>query len=107
MEYRTTCNSAAICENGHLISGNFEENVDLNYCPCCGAKVIHNCSACGEIIHGDISSNPINHIGMTFTIPIGPDLVPNYCPKCGAPFPWKLANDKASHETLRGLEGTS
>ena len=80
---------AAICENGHLVSGNAAETPCLIYCSTCGAK-----------IYGNSHARSKNDFAVTLTIPLIQEFIPNYCEKCGAPFQWKLAKDRAETDSL-------
>lgn len=74
-----------ICLNGHQITSfvNFKPEEMKSYCSDCGAETITTCPYCGKRIPG----------GEYITDDYGLDVytsakVPDYCEKCGKPFPW-------------------
>ena len=87
--------TAVVCENGHLISGNWSE-FRLNpkkYCPECGAKLITSCPNCNAFIPGDIyvehdSGYEEDAPSMLCIHRATQDDIPAYCGECGKPYPW-------------------
>lgn len=75
------CDSALICNNGHIINGSFRTQPQRNqqFCSDCGAPTIHTCPHCGREIPGDYAGD------FGYAIPWD---VPKYCGYCGKPFPW-------------------
>lgn len=71
-----------VCLNGHQITASYEEYPEFrkNFCDICGEKTITSCPQCKTPIQGKYV-NDIVVIG--FETP-----VPDYCHKCGAPYPW-------------------
>lgn len=105
---------AQICENGHVINIHIGEHPECNadYCPLCGAKVLSACPQCERSIPGShnkeisylnpvsgqeydpLSVSPIRTEILTQVTPLINDkdyVVPAYCPRCGAPYPWTAA----------------
>lgn len=73
---------ASICENGHVVS-KYDANKQ-KFCTQCGAKVISNCPTCNHSIQGLVVLN-YAYIGKR------PYTRPDYCPDCGAPYPWTVS----------------
>lgn len=73
--------AALICENGHLINGDYHTNPSNNqpFCSKCGAPTIHECPHC----HKEIPGNYTVEFGYAI-----PWEIPKYCGHCGKPFPW-------------------
>ncbi|MBQ9526699.1 MAG: DUF2321 domain-containing protein [Fretibacterium sp.] len=95
MKYEMT---AVVCENGHLISGDWSD-FRLNpkeYCPECGAKLITNCPHCNAIIPGNICTEHKHYdyyeeeekIEIICTHRATQREIPAFCGKCGKPYPW-------------------
>lgn len=80
-------NNATICLNGHVIS-KFQSNYQ-EYCSQCGAKTYSNCGHCNSPIHG------VTEIKGAVVLGERPYTKPNYCYKCGKPYPWteKILNN--------------
>lgn len=72
--------SILVCKSGHLIARNLpEENIrDHKFCADCGSQTIDSCISCNEKIKPSV--DPVFGFGEN-------DL-PNFCTKCGYPFPW-------------------
>lgn len=73
-----------ICLNGHQINTSFHKESEKNkeHCEICGEKTINKCINCETEIPGDIY---YEFVGAADESP----KVPQYCVKCGFPFPWK------------------
>jgi hypothetical protein len=82
---------ALICKNGHLINSSELEFPSSNteYCKECGAKTIDECKYCNSKIQGAVNNGFYHEFEM-----------PNYCHKCGKPYPWTEERLKALNETI-------
>lgn len=69
-------NNATICLNGHVISE--DESNFLEFCTICGSQTYSSCSKCKSPILG---SETFEYVPKSYT-------KPNYCHKCGEPYPW-------------------
>ena len=97
--------TALICKNGHVINWDMKaspkENVD--FCQQCGGKTISSCGKCGEPIRGRYNDDdPDVYPDLTSGKPI-----PNFCHKCGAPYPWIEEKVEAAREFADLLEELS
>jgi hypothetical protein len=71
-----------VCRNGHVITDllrAFPER-GLSHCDRCGAATLERCPTCGWELPGAIY--------VPGLVPIGRLEPPQYCPCCGAAFPW-------------------
>lgn len=100
--------TAQICENGHLITMNFdtEPHNRKSFCTICSAKTITECPNCKKTIQGclvheyevfdfcnsyneDIFGNSQGNQSHYETEYCTTELdLPSYCHGCGAPYPW-------------------
>ena len=95
-----------ICLNGHQITDEYnrcpEERKDV--CDICGAKTLHTCPNCGEIIRGAYYQSPFINTAIRKRVLSNPNFVssfskkkktplPKHCHKCGTPYPWALKVD--------------
>lgn len=82
----------AICKNGHLESSILKSvYVEEKFCKICGEKLICSCPSCSKDIEGATQDQELSErIGGSSDFEI-----PNYCIKCGKPYPWteKKLND--------------
>lgn len=71
-----------VCENGHKITafGKSKPEDLVERCPQCGAPTITKCKNCGAEIPGH------KHIPGVARLDLSKP--PEYCTKCGKPFPW-------------------
>jgi hypothetical protein len=71
--------SAAVCRRGHpaRIAIEYAEEPIAQRCDTCGAEVLTACPECGQRIRGGF----VGVIG-------GGYIPPDFCDRCGAPFPW-------------------
>ena len=92
MQYHT----ALICENGHVLSSNLEDQVDPpSHCSDCGAQALQHCSGCRKAIRGRQDTHP------SFT----PWPRPAFCHACGEAFPWTKARRQALLDLAAEAEG--
>jgi len=77
-----------VCENGHKITDLFDSYPDhfVERCSGCGAKTISQCPHCQEKIRG------YHHIPGVVGIFDAPP-PPQFCHKCGNPYPWQGKQD--------------
>lgn len=88
-----------VCRNGHVITDllrTFPER-GLNHCDRCGASTVDHCNTCGQSLPGAVYVP-----GM---VPLGRTQPPQFCPTCGAAFPWSrrpapVSSQLATLETL-------
>lgn len=85
---------AQICMNGHTVNSTAHTAPDRNedFCSKCGQRTLTACPACGTDIRGLHRSAS----GFDFTFP-------NYCFKCGKPFPWTQIKLSAIGELVDSL----
>ncbi len=71
-----------VCLNGHQITECYNRYPQhrKDYCEKCGAQTIFKCPGCSTEIKGDYHVDGV--IGSSRTN------VPDFCEKCGKPFPW-------------------
>jgi hypothetical protein len=73
--------TAQICENGHVITRRAESDPRYteDHCSKCGAKTVMACASCSAKIRGHLHGTmPSMH----------EEPAPNFCHKCGKPYPW-------------------
>ncbi len=77
-----------VCLNGHVINSGIRENPEFNedFCNRCGKKTITNCPKCNNPIPGDLQNTGVAFIGFSQS-------APDFCEKCGEPFPWTNKED--------------
>ena len=92
---------AQICISGHVITSSLESNREKSkeYCSKCGEHTISSCQNCNTIIRGDYYIEDI-------CIP-GSFRLPDFCHKCGKPYPWTQAKLEAAQEFADMLEELS
>ena len=90
--------TAQICINGHVINSNVHDNPIHNqdHCDKCGAKTISKCAHCNTEIRGNYEVPDVCCIGDEF-------LAPNFCHKCGKPYPWTESKMEAFREVTDEL----
>ncbi|GEO64431.1 DUF2321 domain-containing protein [Companilactobacillus nantensis] len=72
-----------ICKNGHQLSVTYRGTSDpTEFCPECGKSVISTCQFCHAPIEGWDEPDGIVYLGQRTADR------PNYCKKCGQPYPW-------------------
>ncbi len=93
--------TAQICLNGHAINHAYhlypEHNQD--FCDKCGELTIFKCQNCETEIKGVYNVKGV--IGYR------PDKAPNFCHKCGKPYPWTVKKLDAIREIADELEELS
>lgn len=105
---------ALICESGHLITPNAEEEKGpvTRRCTRCGKKVIDKCQHCGHEIPGEafaetngltITHGPTGTTHGPLYKSLGFGGVPKYCPSCGTPYPWTRSAIEAALEYIDTL----
>lgn len=87
--------NAEICQNGHLISKNLNNENHEEYCSKCGEKTIRTCPNCGTPIKGLLCLSTEYQIYSNKEYRI-----PSYCYNCGKPFPWIENNLKKLNAIL-------
>lgn len=87
--------TAQICINGHIITDSYNSSPSLrqDFCSECGAKTIITCQCCGQRINGDYNVSGVICLS-------GMNKAPNYCHKCGKPYPWTQLSLEATEELL-------
>lgn len=87
--------SMLVCENGHVITDEFERSVDDSaYCERCGARTITCCPNCGAKIRGDLVDSGVVVFGYMKS-------APKYCPECGEAYPWTASALESIEEIAR------
>ena len=84
-----------VCLNGHQITDNYNRYPEhrKDFCDKCGEKTITRCPKCNEPIRGDY------HVEGVLAIKETP--VPEFCHKCGAPYPWTERKAKIKEITQK------
>lgn len=87
---------AQVCLNGHVITSMLRMKPERGkgFCDKCGKETISRCPNCNQLIQGSYFGGAIH---VAFYKP------PNYCYKCGKPFPWTEAKLKAAKELVDEL----
>ncbi|MCA0455750.1 MAG: DUF2321 domain-containing protein [Chloroflexi bacterium] len=100
----STHDIALICANGHLINSASTNKPEYNtdFCQECGAKTSNRCESCGADIQGAEIS--FHDFGNRRRKVILESKVPNYCHKCGMPYPWTEIAIQAALEYVDELE---
>lgn len=115
--------TAQICEKGHLITMNCEDEkyTKKNHCPTCGSKTITRCPSCNEPIQGasmqqyqmhttcigwmdDLENLPTETVRKSLTTHYEK---PSYCHSCGNKFPWMDLALKSAKELIELQEELS
>jgi len=78
---------AQICTRGH-VQTSLGERMDSKHCSKCGAECIHECQHCGETIRGMEIRYPASYKR------------PEFCHKCGKPYPWMAERLNTARELL-------
>jgi hypothetical protein len=89
--------NAEMCLNGHVITGDVENEPEKTstFCGQCGAPTIRSCPRCGAFLRGD----HVYQGNITWMTPI------KYCHCCGTAFPWTIAKITAAKEHAGEIEG--
>src|SRR5271165_1781305 len=71
-----------VCRNGHVMTDLLHTNPERSrsHCDRCGAETLDRCATCGQELPGAF---PVPGLA-----PVGALRPPDYCPTCGAAFPW-------------------
>jgi hypothetical protein len=82
--------------NGHSINAvlNSTDESDQRFCDKCGATTTTICQHCGVGIRGRYRESLI----------FAPYVPPNYCHRCGKPYPWTDATLRAARELADELD---
>lgn len=118
--------TAQICEKGHLITMNCEDEkyTKKNHCPTCGSKTITRCPSCNEPIQGASMKqyqrhttsicwvDNVDNLNNPPTETIRENLTTNYekpayCHSCGNKFPWMDLALKSAKELIELQEELS
>ncbi len=96
--------TAQICLNGHVVSRELENypGVEEDYFSKCGARTVTACQQCREPLRGECRYAGFGGVYDR----------PDYCFKCGKPYPWteaelKAANDLAEESELSESDAKS
>lgn len=91
---------AQICVNGHVINPSARSLPQHNqdFCDRCGARTITRCPNCDAPIKGDYDNPEVLILPGSYSRP-------NYCHKCGKPYPWTATKLKAARELSEELSG--
>lgn len=91
--------TSLICLNGHVIEDRIDTHPEKasSYCPRCSEPTISACPNCEAPIRGDYEIEGV--CGMAEMEP-----APNYCYKCGEPFPWTGKYLEAAKQMAAELE---
>ncbi len=81
--------AAQICLRGHVLNVNGMDFERGEHCPRCGEASIDTCRHCGAAIRG----------GEIYQSPTGYRL-PNFCHRCGRPYPWMADRMSTARELL-------
>ncbi len=98
-----------VCEDGHQITGCYDLCPDerQDFCQECGKPTITACPSCSETIEGTqievVKSLLDARSGRSRRVPGHPVDVPNYCKKCGKPYPWEENKIVAAIQVLAEL----
>lgn len=81
-----------VCLNGHQITSTLKSNPELGQDRCnkCGEKTISVCPKCEAAIRGYYH---VTNVLSLHSVPI-----PEYCHKCGKPYPWQGKTQNESTE---------
>lgn len=73
-----------VCRNGHVVTDQMRTCPEScrYHCERCGARTLHACATCGKELLGAIVVPGLQ--------PVGTRTPPEFCPGCGAAFPWHL-----------------
>ena len=88
-----------VCRRGHVITDVLASYPELGatHCDRCGAPTLSRCPTCGEEIAGAAS--------LPGMVTIGERPAPQFCPGCGAAFPWTgIAIATPASDSLATLE---
>lgn len=80
--------AAHICIRGHVQQCDGTPSL-VKHCPKCGATCINACPDCGEPIRGVQRYSPTTRYAR-----------PNFCPRCGRPYPWMAFMLRTARELL-------
>lgn len=91
---------AQICLSGHVVNESYREYPQHNqeHCDKCGELTIVKCQSCQTEIRGYYHTPHVIGGG-------GIGKAPNFCHKCGKPYPWTARKIEAVREMTDELEG--
>ena len=84
-----------VCLNGHQITARYNEYPQhrQDFCKKCGSRTISACPKCNEPIRG--------HYNVRGVASFLEDPVPDFCHKCGKPYPWARTNHEKKSEDMK------
>lgn len=87
---------AQLCLNGHVINPRSIEYPEFNqeFCEKCGETTTTDCPSCGSKIRGKTMGSLIAERFYA----------PNYCLKCGKPYPWTEHRLRTAKELADGFD---
>ncbi|NQS89714.1 DUF2321 domain-containing protein [Patescibacteria group bacterium] len=93
--------TSQICLNGHVANDSYHEYAAHNqeYCSKCGEATIFKCQNCHAEIRGDYKTRNVIGVGVR--------KAPNFCHKCGKPYPWTDKKLEAAREMIAELDELS
>jgi len=91
--------AAQICLNGHAVNSRYHESPTRNqdFCDKCGQLTIYKCENCNTEIRGKYNVPGVCVVDI-YTPP------PNFCHKCGEPYPWTAKKMEAFKEMADELD---
>jgi hypothetical protein len=90
-QFMSTPDVMQVCTNGHVVTKALPANLDggLAHCDRCGQPTLDRCRTCGELLRSAPTALGLSTVGH-----LRP---PDYCPACGAAFPWTAAPTVANN----------
>ena len=78
-----------VCVNGHQITARYNDCPEYrqDFCKKCGSPTINACPKCNEAIRGHHNTPGVAVLGFA-------EPVPEFCHKCGEPYPWTKTNQQ-------------
>lgn len=94
--------TAQICEKGHLIVSNMEDNpaTTEKFCHICGSKSISACPECANPIRGSYAYSYTDMMDRNRDSTVDISNAPSYCVNCGNPYPWTITALKAAKSLI-------
>ncbi|MBK1792939.1 DUF2321 domain-containing protein [Devosia sp. WQ 349] len=88
--------TAVVCKNGHVVSGNETNGKAALYCEQCGEATVTRCDTCNSPIRGN--STYSGHFISMGTLAA-------FCYQCGKPYEWTLRQIQAAKDLADEVEG--